>query len=84
MTTKEIVTGVSDKSLQALKSVKRRALSKTSPKNVKWRNIGLIIAGIGGAILTAPISLPAVLISAAPIMVWGGNVVAGIAHMLDS
>jgi len=64
-----------------LKNVKERVISKTPKKLVRIRNIFLIIAGIGGAILTAPVSLPAWIIASAPYMIWLGNTAAGIAHV---
>jgi len=64
-----------------LSGAKERVTSKTPKKFVRIRNIFLIVAGIGGAILTAPVSLPAWVIASAPYMIWLGNTAAGIAHV---
>jgi len=74
MTTREI-------SKKVLTEVKERVTTKTPKRFVKIRNIALIIAGVGGAILTAPVTLPVWLIALAPYMVWLGNTAAGIAHV---
>jgi len=74
MTTREI-------SKKVLTEVKERVTTKTPKRFVKIRNIALIIAGVGGAILTAPVALPVWLIALAPYMVWLGNTAAGIAHV---
>lgn len=81
MTTKQIIKNTGIKSKQVLKFAKDRTLTKTPKRFVKIRNIFLIVAGVGGAILTAPVSLPAWLIALAPYMVWLGNTAAGVAHV---
>jgi hypothetical protein len=82
MTTKQLIQQTGIKSKQILTSAKKRVLSKTPKKYVKWRNVALIIAGIGGAILAAP-AAPAWLAVLAPWLVWGGNTAAGIVHVLE-
>lgn len=44
----------------------------------KLRNIGLILAAVGGALLTSPVALPAVVISAAGYILTAGTVVAAV------
>jgi hypothetical protein len=57
-----------------------RLLAPT-PKYFKGlRNIGLLIGAIGGAILTAPLSLPAWLLLAAKVMTIAGTVAAGVSQ----
>ncbi|MFA5300999.1 MAG: hypothetical protein WC389_22630 [Lutibacter sp.] len=58
---------------------KERVTSETPDYWKKIRMIGLIIVGVGTALMTAPVSLPAVLVSAGSYMVWIGGVAAGLA-----
>jgi hypothetical protein len=59
---------------------KERVTSETPDYWKKIRMIGLIVAGIGSALMTAPVSLPAVLVSAGSYMAWVGGVAAVIAQ----
>lgn len=83
MTTKEILKKTGATSKKVLVGTKKRIFSKTPKKLVKWRNIALVIAGVGGVVLTAPVSLPAGLLAVAPYMVWVGNAAAGLIHSWD-
>jgi len=67
---------------QAKKQLTERILSPTVKKYVRWRNVALIIAGVGGALVTGPFALPPALLTVAGILVWGGNTAAGIFHAL--
>jgi hypothetical protein len=44
------------------------------------RNIGIILAGIGGAILTAPVTLPAIVITVAGYLTVAGTVATAISQ----
>lgn len=46
-------------------SIKERAVAETPVFFVKLRNIGLVLAGISGALLASPVTLPAVVITIA-------------------
>lgn len=58
-----------------------RAVTKT-PKFFKIiRNIGLVATGIGIAIATAPVSLPAAVVSAGTYLAWIGGTAASISQL---
>jgi ABC-type xylose transport system permease subunit len=46
----------------------------------KIRNIGLILAAIGGAIIAAPISLPAIVVTVAGYLTVAGGVMTAVAQ----
>jgi len=45
------------------------------------RNVGILLATVSGAILTVPISLPAVITTAATYLALGGTIAGAIAHL---
>jgi uncharacterized membrane protein HdeD (DUF308 family) len=45
------------------------------------RNIGLVLAGVGATIMTAPVALPAVMVTAAGYLVVGGGVMSAISQI---
>ena len=52
-----------------------RRVQEPTPKFFRMiRNVGLILTGISGAILTAPIALPATLVTAAGYMALAGTI----------
>ncbi len=52
-----------------------------TPKFFRYvRNIGLIATGLGLAITTAPITLPAVIVSAGPLLAWIGGTAATVSQ----
>ena len=62
-------------------NVLERAQAPT-PKFFKvLRSVGIIVATIGGAILTAPISLPAILISVGGYLTVAGGVISAISQI---
>lgn len=62
-------------------NVLERAQAPT-PKFFKvLRSVGIIVATIGGAILTAPITLPATLISIAGYLTVAGGVISAISQI---
>ena len=46
----------------------------------KIRNIGLAVAAIGGAILTAPVSLPVLVVKLAGYLAVAGGVMSGVSQ----
>jgi ABC-type xylose transport system permease subunit len=60
--------------------VKERFNQPTPPFFKRLRTVGLVLAGVGGAILTAPVSLPAVLVTAAGYLVTGGAVLSAVSQ----
>jgi len=56
--------------------------SAPTPKFFKaLRNVGLTIAAVGGAILTAPIALPAAVVTVAGYLVVGGSVATAVSQL---
>ncbi|MGG9960200.1 hypothetical protein [Ferruginibacter sp. SUN106] len=55
-------------------NVKQRMQAPTPPFFKKLRKWGLIVAGIGGALLTAPVSLPTAVITVAGYLTVAGAV----------
>lgn len=47
----------------------------------KLRNIGLVVAAIGTAIITAPISLPAAVVTAAGYLTVAGTVIGAVSQV---
>lgn len=61
-------------------TLKDRLKSKTPIFFIKLRNIGLILAAAGGAILTAPIGIPAGIITIAGYMTVAGSVASAVSQ----
>lgn len=60
--------------------INQRIKSPTPPFFKKIRNIGLAIAAIGTTILTAPVSLPAIVVKIAGYLAVAGTVAGGISQ----
>lgn len=61
----------------------KRLRGNTPPFFKKVRNIGLIVAGIGTAIATLPVSLPATLIATSSYLIAIGTTAATIAQTAE-
>jgi len=62
-------------------NIKRRATAPT-PKFFKvLRNVGLVLAAVGGTILAAPIALPVVLTSVGGYLVVAGGVASAVSQL---
>ena len=61
-----------------------RIKEPTPPFFKKLRNIGLILAAVGGAILAAPITLPAIVLSIATYITVAGTVATTISQAVVS
>lgn len=61
-------------------SIKQRVQSPTPNFFKKIRNIGLILAAVGGAIITAPITLPAVVVNIAGYLAVAGGIASAISQ----
>lgn len=58
-----------------------RAKSPTPPFFKKLRNIGLILVAVSTAIVTAPISLPAAIVTAAGYAAVAGGVISAVSQI---
>ncbi|MGN6165773.1 MAG: hypothetical protein ACTHOF_14660 [Flavisolibacter sp.] len=63
-----------------MKTVIERAKAPTPGFFKKLRNIGLILAAISGTLLTAPISLPAAVITAAGYLAVASSVMSAVSQ----
>lgn len=61
----------------------KRLRANTPPFFKKVRNIGLIVAGVGTAIATLPVSLPATLIATSSYLIAIGTTAATIAQTAE-
>lgn len=64
-----------------MKQVVKRIKGETPPFFKRLRNIGLVLAGIAGAVLTAPITLPAVVTTIAGYVAVGGSVLTTVSQL---
>lgn len=64
-----------------MRTIIQRARAATPPFFQKLRNIGLAIAGVATALLTAPVSLPAVVTTIAGYIVTAGAVTAAVSQL---
>ncbi|MGY6521529.1 MAG: hypothetical protein ACXIUD_07365 [Mongoliitalea sp.] len=64
-----------------ISELKTRWQKPTPPFFQKLGQIGMILAGVGGAILTVPVALPAVLISAGSYLFTAGIVITSISQV---
>ena len=62
-----------------MKNIKMNLVERVKAPTPKWfktiRNIGIVLASVGGIILASPIALPAGLVSAAGYLVLGGSII---------
>ena len=63
-----------------MKKIKKRVQSPTPRFFKKIRNIGLVLAAASGAIIAAPVALPAVVIQAAVYLAVGSSVASAISQ----
>jgi hypothetical protein len=68
--------------MYTMKEVIERAGSPTPSFFRKLRNIGIALTGISAAILTSPVSLPALLISIAGYAAVGGAVLGAVSQLV--
>ncbi|MFY7965643.1 MAG: hypothetical protein ACOVO1_12155 [Chitinophagaceae bacterium] len=61
-------------------SIKQRVQAPTPSFFKKIRNIGLILAAMGSAIITAPIALPAVVVNIAGYLAVAGGIASAISQ----
>lgn len=61
--------------------IKERVEAPTPTIFKKLRNIGLIMAAVGGTILTAPVSLPALVISIGGYIAVAGGVLSSVSQI---
>jgi hypothetical protein len=64
-----------------LMNVIQRAKSPTPPFFKKLRNIGLLLAAISGAVLTAPVSLPSIVATVATYIGLAGGVMTTVSQL---
>ena len=59
-----------------------KRVQSPTPKIFKiLRNTGITLLGIGGAIISSPVSLPAVLVSVAGYLVVGGSILSAVSQL---
>ena len=63
-----------------MKTVIERAMSPTPSFFRKLRNIGLVLAAISGALLTAPVSLPTAVVTVAGYLAVASSVVSAVSQ----
>lgn len=63
-----------------MKELQRRLQAPTPPFFKKLRNAGLLLTAVGTAILTAPVSLPAVLTGIAGYLAVAGGIASAISQ----
>lgn len=66
--------------MKILKEIAERATEPTPSFWKKVQRIGLILGAVGGAILTAPISLPAGIVAVGGYLATAGAVTAGLSQ----
>ena len=62
-------------------TVTERAKAPTSKFFKKVRTFGICLAAVGGAVLTAPLSIPAAIVSAAGYVALAGGVMTSVAQL---
>lgn len=67
-----------------MKTVIKRMKKKTPPFFKKVRNVGLAIAGVGAAIIGAPVALPTVLLNIAGYMIATGTVASAVSQAAEA
>ena len=63
-----------------LKSFGKRCQADTPPFFRKLRNIGMIVAAVGGSILAAPVAVPAIVTTIGGYMILGGTVMTAVSQ----
>jgi hypothetical protein len=66
-----------------MKTVVKRMKKKTPPFFKKVRNVGLAIAGVGAALIGAPIALPAIVLNIAGYMIATGTVASAVSQAAE-
>jgi hypothetical protein len=64
-----------------MKTLFNRALSPTPPFFRRLRNIGLLLAAISTAIVTAPIALPSIAITLSGYLTLAGTVISAVSQL---
>ena len=64
-----------------MKSIMQRAKEPTPKFFRKLRNIGLTLAAIGATILTAPVTLPAIVVKIGGYLAVAGSVMGGVSQV---
>lgn len=64
-----------------VKTLVERSKADTPPFFKKLRLAGLIITAVGGAVVAAPLALPAVVVSIASYLVVAGSVVSAVSQV---
>lgn len=64
-----------------MKQIVHRVQTKTPPFFRRLRNVGLWMAGIAGAVLTAPVTLPAIVTTVAGYVAVGGSVLTAVSQL---
>lgn len=64
-----------------MKKIVNRAVAPTPQFFKVLRNIGLVLASVGGVILTAPIALPAIIASAGGYIAVAGGVLSAVSQL---
>ncbi|EKB47895.1 hypothetical protein [Cecembia lonarensis] len=67
--------------METIDELKNRWNAPTPPFFKKLRNIGLMVAGVGAALMTAPVTLPAILVQVAGYLVTAGAVITSISQI---
>lgn len=65
-------------------SIKERVQSPTPNFFKKIRNIGLVLAAVGGAIITAPIALPAAVVQIGGYLAVAGGIASAVSQATTS
>ena len=67
-----------------MKNIKMNLVERVKAPTPKWfktiRNIGIVLASVGGIILASPIALPVGLVSAAGYLVLGGSIISAVSQ----
>jgi len=66
-----------------LNEVVRRVKAPTPKIFKQIRNIGLIVTGIGTAVATAPVALPAMIVTVAGYLITVGSVAAAVSQVAE-
>jgi hypothetical protein len=64
-----------------MKTIFNRAVSPTPPFFRRLRNIGLMLAAVSTAIVTAPIALPAIAITISGYLTLAGTVISAVSQL---
>lgn len=65
---------------EKLKSFGKRCQADTPPFFRKLRNVGMLVAAVGGSILAAPIAVPAIVTTIGGYMILGGTVMTAVSQ----